>query len=113
MKKNCVDKTVDYIENHFDQPITLDELAQAIFVNKFYLSRQFKQAMNISVYQYIKQKRLAHAKQLIISDRPIIDIYLECGFGDYTNFFRAFRQAVGMSPKEYYHLFVSKEAINS
>lgn len=95
-------ETVDhYIEEHFDQHISVEELANYVYLSKYYFMRHFKEITGLSVYQYITQKRLIVAANLIKEGTPITSSYLLCGFGDYTNFLRAFKKQFGCSPKTY------------
>jgi AraC-like DNA-binding protein len=48
------------------------------------------------------QKKLIEAKELIIKKTPITEVYKQCGFGDYSNFFRAFKNEYGVTPKQFY-----------
>lgn len=57
--------------------------------------------MGTSVYRYIIQKRLIMAKQKMLAGMSPTDVYCNCGFGDYANFYRAFRSEYGISPKEF------------
>ena len=54
-----------------------------------------------SVHRYILQKRLIMARQMMASGRPTSEVYQHCGFGDYSNFYRAFRKEYQISPREY------------
>ena len=57
--------------------------------------------MGTSVYRYIIQKRLILAKQMMGDGVPSGEVYQHCGFGDYSNFYRAFRAEYQISPKDY------------
>lgn len=96
-----IKKTVDYIDNNLDKPLSLDNLSEMAFVNKYHLSRLFKKETNTTLHQYILKKRLVLSKQLIEQNYPIIELYSKCGFSDYSHFFRAFKQEFGITPKKY------------
>ncbi len=98
---SVIQKTVDYIDNNLDKNLSLDILAEKVFVNKYHLSRLFKKETNTTLHQYILKKRLVLSKQLIEQNYPIIELYLKCGFSDYSHFFRAFKQEFGITPKKY------------
>lgn len=103
-KSNLIEGIIDYINNHLEEDITVDELAERFFLSKFHLSREFKKHTGTTIHRYIVQKRLIQAKELIIKELPVIDVYKQCGFGDYSNFFRAFKNEYGMSPKQFYEV---------
>ena len=56
---------------------------------------------NKGIYEYILYKRILKAKELMYSDISLTEIAFTCGFGDYSNFLRAFKKITGTSPKEY------------
>ncbi len=57
--------------------------------------------MNMSFYKYVMQRRLWMAKNLINEGMPMERIAIRVGFGDYSAFYRAFRQEFGMSPRQF------------
>ena len=103
-QSKIVAKAVEYISEHLTQSISLDELAEALFVNKYYLAHLFKEEVGISPHSYILKKRLILSKELIEQGLPITEIYLRCGFADYTHFFRAFKKEFDLTPKQYFHM---------
>lgn len=98
---SLVSSVLEYINNHYADELTLDSLANRFFISKYHLSREFGRIVGIPVHRYITQKRLVMAKQLLTEGRPSSMVYQHCGFGDYSNFYRAFRGEYGVSPKEF------------
>lgn len=98
---NLVGKAIAYINAHFTEPITLETVAQALFISKFHLSREFKSYAFISVGHYIQSKRLSLAKQLLRQGISPSDVSRQCGFQDYSSFFRIFSRETGHSPRDY------------
>ncbi len=96
-----IGRVLDYINDHYTEELTLDTLAARFFISKYHLSREFVRITGTSVHRYIIQKRLAIAKQLLGEGRPSMEICQRCGFGDYSNFYRAFKNEYGISPKEF------------
>lgn len=96
-----VAQVLRYINQHFMQSLTLDSLAATFFISKYHLSREFQRLVGTSVYRYIIQKRLVIAKQMMASGASPTELYEQCGFGDYSNFYRSFKAEYGLSPKEY------------
>jgi AraC-like DNA-binding protein len=105
-KSNLIDGIIEYINNHIEEDITVDEIAEQFYLSKFHLSREFKKYTGTTIHRYIVQKKLIEAKELILKEIPIIDVYKQCGFGDYSNFFRAFKNEYGITPKQYYEAMV-------
>ncbi|SKA82511.1 transcriptional regulator, AraC family [Clostridium sp. USBA 49] len=107
-KNNLIDEIIDYINNHINEDITIDELAEHFYLSKFHLLREFKKFTGTTIHRYIVQKKLIQAKELILNGIPIIDVYKQCGFGDYSNFFRAFKNEYGLTPKQFYKAMYNK-----
>jgi len=98
---SAVYNILGYINEHYNENLTLDELANKFFISKYHLSREFQRLVGTSVHRYIVQKRLVMAKQMLSSGRPSSEVYQSCGFGDYSNFYRAFKAEYQISPKDY------------
>lgn len=96
-----VAEVLDYINEHYHEPLTLDSLAAHFFVSKYHLLHEFNRHVGTSVYRYIIQRRLIIARQMLADGLTPTDVYQQCGFGDYANFYRAFKAEYHMSPKEY------------
>lgn len=90
-----------FINAHYQEPISLDRLANDFFISKYHLSREFNRVVGTSVYRYIILKRLVNAKQMLSAGMAPTDVYSICGFGDYANFYRIFKGEYGISPKQY------------
>lgn len=105
-KSNLIDKMIEYINNNIEDDITIDKLSEHFYLSKFHLSREFKKHTGTTIHRYIVQKKLIEAKELIIKDTPIIEVYKQCGFGDYSNFFRAFKNEYGVTPKQFYEAMI-------
>lgn len=105
-KSNLIDRINDFINDHIEEDITLDRIAEEFYVSKFHLSREFKVYTGTTLHKYIVKKKLIMAKELILQGIPIIEVYKVCGMGDYSNFFRAFKSEYGVTPKQYYKLML-------
>lgn len=95
-----ISKIVEYINSHYSEKLSLDGIANHFFINKYYLAHQFKSSVGTSLYRYISLKRLNAAYSLLCDGVPASEAGLQCGFGDYTSFFRAFKAEYGISPSE-------------
>ncbi len=90
-----------YIDDNLSEKITLETLEQQFFLNGTYISRQFKKHTGLTLRSYLLERRIAHAKALLTSDRSITEVCQQSGFSDYANFIRSFTNAVGVSPGKY------------
>lgn len=92
---------LDYINTHLEQKITLDLLENMFFVNKYYLCHIFKLNTGFTVNEYITYKRIIKAQEMLNQNIPVLEASDAVGFGDYSNFYKAFKKIVGCSPKKY------------
>lgn len=92
-------RIIEYINEHLEGELTLDELCQKFYVSKTHLNRIFKKTTGTTVWNYITVKRLFLAKKLIADGTRPTDAYEKAGFGDYTAFFKAYKKQFGESPK--------------
>ncbi len=97
----AVSQVVEYINQHYSEPLSLDSLADLVYVSKYHLSHEFNRQVGTSVYRYIQKKRLLIARQKLSQGAKPNEVYLSCGFGDYAGFYRAFKSEYGVSPREY------------
>lgn len=92
----------DYLDAHFTEKISLDDLAERFFISKFYLTRVFKEQFGVSINTYLLNKRITRAKQLLrFSDQRLEDIGYQCGLGAPHYFSRVFKQVEGITPSEF------------
>ena len=89
---------LEYIGSNYHSDLSLDFLAERFHISKYHLSHEFKNETGTSIYHYITLKRLAAARQMLIDGKSPGDVYLACGFRDYTAFFKAFKAEYGTSP---------------
>lgn len=98
---DLVSQVLAYIGDHYQQPLTLESLANVFFVSKYHLSHAFSRRVGVGVYRYILLRRLLEARTLLAAGESPGQVCGDCGFGDYANFFRAFKEAYGISPREF------------
>ena len=96
-----LDGITTYVEAHFSQAITIGDLAKTFFVSRSTISHLFKQKLGVSLYRYVTQRRLIAAKTLIEKGLQLEQVAVQTGFTDYSGFYRAFKQAFGISPRQY------------
>ena len=97
-----INRAIDYIEANLAQELDLSAVAAAAGYSPFHLSRLFRAMTGETPGGYIRKRRLSEAaRQLVTSNRRILDIALDQHFGSQAAFTRAFRAAFGISPGAY------------
>ncbi|MEG2349185.1 MAG: response regulator [Hungatella sp.] len=90
-----------YLNDNFQEKITLSSLAEHFFVNKEYLSRLFRQEFSVSVFDYLDLLRVEAAKRLLQEGESVSNAAITVGFYDESHFNKKFKRIVGISPKEF------------
>ena len=91
-----------YIDHHFKESLTLDQLASEAHMNKFYLSHAFKQEYGVSPINYMISRRINESKYLLAeTDLSLSQIAQLLGFSSLSYFSQVFRKTQGVSPMEY------------
>jgi AraC-like DNA-binding protein len=92
----------EYIVKHFARDLTLGEIAWHVGKGEEHLARQFKRRTGQSVFDYVREVRIAHAKTLLASPAlTLTEIAGRCGFHSLSFFSRTFRACTGMAPSRY------------
>lgn len=107
MQKNANTSTpitlcIDYVYSHIKDRITIEDLADYTGFSTSYLSRLFKQEIGISVSDYIREKKIEKAQNLLkYCDYSLIEIANYLSFSSQSHFIQSFKKLVGMTPKKY------------
>jgi hypothetical protein len=96
-----LDQILNYIDLNLNNKLDLEQISHKSYVSSRTVSRLFRLQLNVSCSQFITQKRLIVAKNLISAGKPLEQIYNLVGFGDYSSFYRAFKREYGISPSQY------------
>lgn len=108
LKRQNLQNVKEYLDRHYMEKLQLDRLAEQFYINKFYLTRIFKEQFGVSINSYLLQIRITHAKQLLrFTDRTIEAIGRECGIEDANYFSRTFKKVEGISPGEFRRMWQS------
>lgn len=103
---------VQYVEDHFQEELSLRQISEAFHMTPQYFSRQFKSQTGQTFYRSLTAVRLRHAKQdLAETDLPLLRVAMDNGFANLESFYRFFQEDVGQSPQEW-RATCQKEADN-
>lgn len=101
-KKEIITKSLIYIEKNIKQKISIEDIANYVGYSKFYFSRMFKQEMNLSVMEYVKERKIMSASESILKGNKILDVAIEYGWESHSGFIKAFKSYYGFSPSLLY-----------
>lgn len=94
-------RAMAYIGENISDELSLEKVAKELFISKYHLSHAFTREVGVSVYRYIMLRRLMMARQQLASGVAAGEVARNCGFSDYTSFYRAFKSEYGVSPREF------------
>lgn len=98
----AIEKSLNYIEEHINENLSTEQLADMVGLSPFYFQRLFKRLVKKSVQEYVKLRRLAYSvESLNNTEKRILDIALDCGYSSHANYTRAFKECFGFTPEEY------------
>ena len=89
-----------YINQHLTEKINVKSIATTLKFTESYITKTFKKDMQLSIMQYIKERRLRLAESLIFGGEKPIQAMYKSGFSDYSNFFKEFTKIYGITPKQ-------------
>ncbi len=98
---SLVEGVIDYVNEHYGEHLSLDEMSEKLYVSKYHLSHEFRKQMGTGVYHYIQKKRVQIARQLLAQGEKPNNVFRTCGFSDYAGFYRAFKAEYGAGPREF------------
>ncbi len=97
-----ISQIITYINSNYMHKITVDEIAEHLFISKWHLCRKFKESTNDTIIQYLNKVRIIEAQKLLLeSNKNITLISTEVGFESVTHFERVFKQMLFMTPTKY------------
>ena len=94
---------VEYIEDHLDAGLTLEQMAAVAHLSPYHFARQFKAATGLPPHQYVIARRVERAQQLLHPDRDLslAEIAARAGFSDQSQFSHHFKRLVGVTPGQF------------
>ena len=97
----AIAETIEYINHHFTEPLTVAELAQQTGMAYRTFTQHFRRSTGMSAVAYINQLRVQYALQRLQSTGDVMSSAFSAGFGDLGHFYRVFRRNFGVSPHRY------------
>lgn len=100
-ERQPVDRVRVYLENYYNQEISLEQLAQIANLSSFHLNRSFSKAFGLPPHAYQIQVRILQAKRLLRAALPIGEVAAETGFASQSHFGSHFKRLVCVTPRQY------------
>lgn len=91
---------MDYISSHLTEDMTVDTLAEACYISRYHLMHLFKEETGYTLFDYITEKRLLMARDLLKTGKSVTEVCFCCGFKNYSTFSRSFKKHFHASPSE-------------
>lgn len=98
---NCLQKTIDYIEENISEPITVEGCASIAGFSKYHFYRLFTMFVGVPPMEYVRKRRLFYAMQEVNRGKRIIDVALDYEYSSERSFCRAFRKEFGETPSKF------------
>ncbi|MEO6611310.1 MAG: AraC family transcriptional regulator [Chitinophagaceae bacterium] len=98
-----------YIDENYQEAIDLEQVSKHAFLSRFHFHRLFKQVYKRTPHQYITQKRLDKAKDLLAKNKPVTEVCNEIGFESIGSFSVLFKKEIGFAPQYYRNMAYKKK----
>lgn len=102
-RERHVQRVIEYVEKHYMEDMTMEDLEQKLHVSRHYLSRIFKDWTGTTIFQYLYHRRINQAKTLFLIDKDlsVTEVGERVGFKHLPHFSRVFKQSEGCSPEQF------------
>lgn len=107
--KQEIENVCHYLEVHYAEHITLDNLAKIANLNKYSLLRSFTRIRGITPYRYLQTVRINEAKKRLEQGVKPLDAAIETGFVDQSHFSKFFMEFIGLTPGQYRDIFIQND----
>lgn len=91
---------IRYVNEHLKEELSIDSLSERFYISKYHMMRQFKEETGYTIHNYITEKRIQAANNLMIAGVSATKACYECGFKDYSTFSRAYKTRMNRTPSE-------------
>lgn len=100
-----IETVCDYLETHYAQGISLEQLSDIAGLNKYSFLRAFVRAKGITPYRYLEAVRINHARKLLGQEASLSETAFLAGFSDQSHFSNFFMRLIGLTPGQYRAMF--------
>jgi AraC-like DNA-binding protein len=100
-EKIAIQQVRHFIEEHFAQNVSLNQLAQHVSFSPYYLLRAFRAEVGMPPYAYLESVRIRHTQRLIKAGLPLAEVAAQAGFSSQSHMTRQFKKIIGVTPGQY------------
>lgn len=102
-REQNVQRIVSFLEQRYMEDLHLDTLERELHLNKYYMTRLFREATGFTIFEYLYERRINQAKILFLldPDRPVTEVGYEVGFKHPSHFTRTFKRIAGVTPEAF------------
>lgn len=104
-----VTQALQYIDAHYQEDLSIRDIAGHVGVSNDYFSRQFKQVTGIAPVEYLRRYRFARAMELLTGGMPVTDVAHQVGFRNLCHFSREFKNQLGVTPSQYRRQYADQQ----
>ncbi len=98
---NEIARTIDYLSNHLNEQVTIDDMADHVGMSRAVFHRRFKEATTMSPIQFVKSMRLNNAAMKIVEGKTVSEAAWDVGYQSSSQFSREFKRMYGQSPRQW------------
>lgn len=92
---------IEYIDNNLHSELSLGSICEKFYINKYHLCHMFKEATGYTVHEFINIRRISLAKSMLLDNKSPKEICFDCGFNEYSVFYKTFKKHTGLSPSQF------------
>lgn len=96
---------LDYINKNLENQLCLEDICKKFHYSKSYICREFSASMGVPIMHYVRTKKIMYADALLRSGMRPTEVALQCGFSDYSTFYRMYKKLMGNSPSDKNKIF--------
>lgn len=96
-----IEEILRYIAENLQEDLSVEALSKRFFLSRYYLMHRFKAVTGYTLHQYIRQKRILRAGELLRADTPVMKAAEQVGYTEYSTFLRAFQATFHVSPRDF------------
>ena len=101
LSASVIRRVSEFVAEHVDQPLCLEDLATCAGISAFHFARAFKTSTGESPHRYVLRQRIEKAKAALLGGEPLARVALSCGFSSQSHFSHRFRQMTGVTPSQF------------